>query len=84
MYVQYAYTHQTVQTYLEESNVILPQLVVMFNLHGDGFVRVHVAEFNVSCVGHVEGTEKSSWAESCARPHTHHGVKTRATGDAAP
>ena len=54
-------------SYLEESDVILFDLVIMFDLHGNGLISVHIAQFNVCCVLHekcsIESSGPETWGE---------------------
>ena len=51
-------------TDLEECNVILFQFVIVFDLHGNGFVSVNVSQLNVCRVAHEESTVETSWSKS--------------------
>ena len=50
---------------LEEHDVILLQLVIVFDLDGNGLVRVDVPQLNVCRVTHEEGAIEASWSQPC-------------------
>ena len=80
----YMYTHMQPHTDLEESDVIFPQFIIVFNLDSYGLVTVDVAQLDVGRVGHEEGSIEPSWAESRAGTNPHHRIEASATRDTAP
>ena len=56
----------------------------MFDLDSYGLVTVDVAQLNIGCVGHEEGSIEPSWAESRAGTNPHHRIEAGATRDTAP
>ena len=61
--------------YLKECTLIVPELVIVLDLHSNGLVTVNVAQLNVGGVGHVVCPIEASGSEASTGPHSHHAVK---------
>lgn len=68
--------------YLEESIFVIPEFVIVLDLHSNGLVTVYVSQLNVSGVAHEEGAIETSGPETSAGTHPHHTVKPCGTGQA--
>lgn len=53
------------RTHLHQSPRLLAQLVVVLELHGDGFVAVQARQLHVRGVAHKEGAEEIRGSDSC-------------------
>ena len=65
---------------LEEGDVLFFQLIVVFDLHGDGLVSVNVAKLNVCSVLHEEATKKPGGSQTGTGTDPHHAVESRLAG----